>query len=178
MRIWVWRMTKYGVCITSAMRRLCVGQVVGPLGVVFLAASGAQAGAWEEFETRCLVPMENVEAPISSNLEFVPPPNPDSPSDVFVLTAEVYFYVSGVLGDQSVGCGMGADAGESTDKILVRGLKHMNALVDAKRYTPMNGENYDFGFQSTEWREPRLNVFFNTRNDTFAVSVEETDLES
>jgi len=49
-------MTDFGVFRACAKRVHGVYMILA----VVLAASGAQAGAWEEFERRCLVPMESV----------------------------------------------------------------------------------------------------------------------
>ena len=36
--------------------------------VLMMVAGAAHAGAWEEFERRCLVPMENVQEPVTEGL--------------------------------------------------------------------------------------------------------------
>jgi hypothetical protein len=65
----------YHVGITSVLRRyfLCAwfALCVAVLSVISTQAFG-QTGAWDEFESRCIVPFENFEAPVLTGLKDKP----------------------------------------------------------------------------------------------------------
>jgi hypothetical protein len=65
-------MDRYRVGNTSVLRRCAA---LGPF-LVCLLAGGAQAGAWEEFQARCLDPYENLEPAVFDDLTKIDVPEP------------------------------------------------------------------------------------------------------
>jgi len=166
-------MTKSGVCKGSVKCRQSVGQLVGSLGVVLLAATGAQAGAWEEFEARCLVPMENVAAFDFSEMDVVPT---EHELTVRWRSAEGIDLIV-PRDDQIKQCGVESkdlEAQVLSSKVksfLAEGLKSGRYELSTISWLPG-------AYLSTTWRETRMAIFFKSYGPYSEVSVSELNLES
>ncbi|RLJ51828.1 hypothetical protein BCF46_2053 [Litoreibacter meonggei] len=172
-------MTKFGVCITSAKRRLCVGQVAGPLWVVFLAASGAQAGAWEEFETRCLVPMENVALVQPDDLRHDKKFKNDGDTYSTYRIGDVKLAISDGRANQPKWCRVTL-RGEQARELMDAGFEWSARAQADERYNLIGEPVLGFVVRSTQWREPKIDVSLSMqmKGGQFTLRVEETDLES
>ena len=180
MRILGFRMTEPRVRKACDARGACI-----TLALV-LGAGAAQAGAWNEFETRCLLPIENVRAPDVSGLtakstisEEARAMMPDMEGVEYAIPGQPIIMV---VATQEVNCMIIQTASTGED-----GFAAAEAWVEANqangRYEnlaaiPMGDRNFNLG--STEWREPRLDLFGDARGDgtTPMFYVAETDLES
>lgn len=177
-------MTEIGVGYLSALRRLCVGHIVGPLGLVVMAASGAPASAWETFEARCLVPMENLERPKTEDL-----------FEVENDYSEVEGTRAFVNADRTFILWTGVSAGTGGDFCTLLDIHYSemdgsdvsfdawaNRQIKTGRYVDVSQQDphAPITFQSTEWREPRIEVGsgWYAASDGPSLSVRETDLES
>ncbi len=159
---------------------------VGPLVGLALAATGAQAGAWEEFQDRCLKPMENVLAPDVSDL---PEPGPVTLGDlVWMPDLEGRQYeladrgVVMIVTDDPVTCIVLQTAPTDADA-FDEAERWAQARREDQRYEDlaaieMGKRNFNMG--STNWREPRLDIFGEARDEgrTAVFYVMETDLEA
>jgi hypothetical protein len=178
-------MTKSDVGYLSALRRLYVGQLVGPLGVLLLAATGAHASAWEEFETRCLVPMENAKVLVTEGLVEMQDAAPE-PGTKFIgqeLPQGNYFVLVALDEGQTIGCGFAAtaDAEQSFENYWLAWKKQALA---SERYVVGEATGFlKLPFLESTFREPRMQVsFLKGKNDAgemqSMIIAGETDLES
>jgi hypothetical protein len=159
-------------------------------GLYVLNASVAQAGAWEEFETRCLTPMENVELfdleglSVRQDLmeiEFGSPPDTQG--------FEIFIYTYGqdefqdddfmLMVSQKTGYCMLGSAASNEKADLVAASTWANASLKAGRYVDQGPllENFVY-LESNLWREPRLWVTLQVDGSGVQFIVQETNLES
>ena len=148
MLIWVCRMTKAILAYVLAMLPAAV-----------------MAGAWDEFEARCLLPFENLFPVIVDGLD-----RQISISElaVFDLTVGEKLVIELVPQDGELACGVhGAD---QSDAQALR-----NRMTAGNRnYVPQGADVW----ASDEWIEPQLRVSVERDADDFILRVIETDLES
>jgi hypothetical protein len=159
---------------------------------VFLAVlalgTPAQAGAWEEFERRCLVPMENVEEPDVEGLKLTLKTDPKvDPS----LTLTFAHFDEDALAEDDFFMFLIRDARGATsecqiiikspdiDKLTSRIELWRRAVGVSYRLLSSTDELVEV-WHSTHWREPVLSVAFGQtiQIDGFALIARETDLES
>ena len=175
-------MTERGVHIAYTGRTL----PVVTLCVAGLAAGGAVAGAWEEFQSRCLTPMENVRAPVVSDL---PQPGPVTLGDLVwmpELEGRQYDLPGGgtvmIVTDEPLTC-IVLQTAPTAEDAFEAAERWAQARRDDRRYEDlaaieMGKRNFNMG--STDWREPRLDIFGEARDEgrTAVFYVMETDLEA
>lgn len=183
-------MTNSRVGYLSALRRLCVGHLVGSLGVVILAANGAHAEAWEEFEARCLVPMENFNAPISDNLgadgltKF-----PEKLVSRFSAKSGTLSIDTESISGDLLECSFAQHSDTSlrdSDGFVGDFTNWVGQALKSGRYVGQRSETVEptknnlIILQSNEWREPVLEVLLFQEGQTavWIASARETDLES
>lgn len=130
---------------------------------------------WEEFEARCLVPMENIEAPLTADLETETTAEQDGRmATTYVMDAtnsDTLFFVITEEGGKLV-CGMMNVAIGQTPNSTVQDLVASGryALVGRKE-----GEAYIF--RSETWREPVLEVELRSDGERVTWIVRDTELE-
>ncbi|MEP3348119.1 MAG: hypothetical protein ABJN34_17115 [Litoreibacter sp.] len=164
-------MTNSGIGYLSALRRLCVGHIVGPLGITVLTATGAHAGAWEEFETRCLMQFENQEPAIVDGLELI-----DTVDGVTRYLIEKNGDVVSYLGIESE-----PDDGLSACYIQENSTRSAEAFskwiaerVDLERYAATD----DNVWSSQLWIEPVIELHLQENGDALVIRIVETELET
>jgi len=152
-------------------------------GLYVLNASVAQAGAWEEFETRCLTPMENVQAIKMSGLSR----QPDLELIEFRGLSKFKGYTISAPDDRDfaimqvpnvVTCIFRDYAATEATRLAARNWA--DAMVESGRYERFDKDEADLVYLlSTDWREPKLEVILEVSNasDLHFISAE-TDLES
>ncbi|MEM9581482.1 MAG: hypothetical protein AAGA08_00045 [Pseudomonadota bacterium] len=127
-----------------------------------LAATGGQAGVWEEFERRCLVPLETVSPPITEGL---------------AVGAKID---GGRFWENRRG-GWSLAVGERdglTNCTLFVADAHADALAsgyrawaDVAQTSGRYAQEGPSAVQSTEWREPRIEVHFLPADGTVQAQV-------
>ncbi|GFE66332.1 hypothetical protein [Litoreibacter roseus] len=164
---------------------------VGLFCAMLLTTSGAVAGAWSEFEQRCLAPFEAVERPDLSGLTKGAATIFGQLGEGFAQTADanaVYTFPAAELelmviapsdraysGCMVVGRGAAADAADqrAADAWL-------QVQIEAERYDEVAGSVLGPAYHSTVWREPKLR-FVRLITDAPRVvvyGISETDYES
>ncbi len=183
MPIWACRMTDIGPKIQMCISCVFHMGFMRIWAVAVFAGSAAQAGAWEEFEARCLVPMENVEASDVSGLmsrgktsETVPFGRyySDADWDFIVLTSGDGSWCGVILGDPSE---------RNLANIAPLAEAWIQTGISSERYFELSTSDHRRHFQSTEWREPRIEVSVRVNmngieNGEAVLIAKETDLES
>jgi hypothetical protein len=169
-------MDRYRVGNPSVLRRCAA---LGPF-LACLLAGGAQAGAWEEFQARCLSPYENLAPAVFDDLEKVVPSEPR----VAVSRFGAYF----ALTDGAVLASDPAPLGTGVRLCAVHGMAHppgakaWAAKQLAQKLYELEEHNDDgsFALLSNLWIEPKLNVSvaFKQGGDYVVYQIVETDLES
>ena len=173
-------MTDFGVFGACAKR---VHGVYMILAVVFGASAG-QAGAWEEFERRCLVPMEAVTDPITEGLSpLVADQNGTQVAYGWTPNDGAYVFLANTSDDwQRTMCAL--------TKIQMDRFEDLEAKVGAWVETELSASRYvrhdvylnnsAITLLSTDWREPKVEVVFDVsgRARVPTMQVRETDLES
>ncbi|MEM9581483.1 MAG: hypothetical protein AAGA08_00050 [Pseudomonadota bacterium] len=180
--------------MTEVLRKLGVGvayetgrRFVGPLIGLALAATGAQAGAWEEFERRCLMPMMDFSAPDLTGLIVTTRSNAKVDPDL-----EVTF------GHYQEGDPRGLDGfimliSQNPDRVdecfLVVRSGDVDQLGESARVS-LIGSDFPYVRQADEdglkiwysdiWREPVLSVAFGDLSELggYVFLARETDLDS
>ncbi|WP_146188176.1 hypothetical protein [Ascidiaceihabitans donghaensis] len=146
----------YGMCIPAA----CTATMFG---------ATAQAGAWGEFEARCLMPFEKQ---ASADVDGLVLGLQDGTVAAFDGFDEPFISMS-----------TGEIAGTRFCAVIGRenSPDEAGAWVEASlksgRYVPMTMDNDDW-FASNEWIEPRIAVRIHRSNEITQYYVLETDLES
>ncbi|PTX57634.1 hypothetical protein C8N43_2305 [Litoreibacter ponti] len=155
-----------------------------------VSVCGAQAGAWDEFEARCLVPMENFEAPRTDGFEVS---RSYGTSELFLndlLRLSVSRDNGHITGCDGVGVETTFNANgplsNTRHKIIDNAIAHFDAqqALDRYRLIEVSQEPYqDILFErrvlhSHLWREPVLEVVLEVWPTHGSISVKETDLES
>jgi hypothetical protein len=159
-------------------------QRVVTLCVAVLAAGGAQAGAWEEFEQRCLVPMENVALGQPTDLR----PHRQFKNDGDTYTDYAFedgnhiLSVSDGRAGRAQWCSVGI-ADETTEpsaEIANKFLAWSSRADVSQRYAEVASKPGALVLRSLEWREPRMDVtmLLLPSGPGIFLSAEETDLES
>lgn len=155
-----------------------------------MVAGAAHAGAWEEFERRCLVPMENVEEPLVSDLEMLRESTIRGGKSIRLFFSKD-FVMSQWVDEKgtSVGCTVGNVPGAPAEQIYL----FSDAFDAWKRAKVSSGEyaNPEFGVErdglkynvvlhSNMTREPvlRVGLFGGGQDEILSAIVMETDLES
>jgi hypothetical protein len=169
---------RYNVGNTSVLRRCAA---LGPF-LVCLLAGGAQAGAWEEFQARCLDPYENLEPAVFDDLTKIDVPEPRIEVSRYgahfaLEDGAVLFSDPAPVSDGERLCGAyGSDREtELSDRWIEAQLAERNYEVTLETYAGRHTE-----LQSTLWIEPRLTVSILRDLDAGLVTYQilETDLES
>lgn len=152
------------------------------------AASGAQAGAWEEFETRCLVPMGQVQAPITEGLSVGTTKALEGIMSGRERVARTFVSADGhiamVVTDPSetefLTCGIVADGDAASDVDWAKSEDWLAVQISEGRYIKAGQSLLGPYFHSTEWREPKLRYSSLRGLDPDAVfySISETGFES
>ena len=153
-----------------------------------MAATGAYAGAWEEFETRCLVPMENVVAPIAEGFSVGTTKALDGFMEGRERDARTFVSPDGrtamVVIDPSetefLACGIVADGDAASDADWATSEDWLAAQISDGRFVKAGQSLLGPYFHSTEWREPRLRYssLRARKPDAVFYFISETDLES
>jgi len=175
MRIWAWRMTK------RVMHNLCTlhAQTMRMVCAVFLMAGVAQAGAWEEFETRCLGPMENVAlAHPADHKQHKSFKNDGGTYTTYRIDGATLAVSDGRM-DQAQWC-LVQVRGAEAPVFMDAGLAWSALAQKSGRYEKIEDRVMGFVLRSTEWREPKIDVSMTMamKGGQFTLRVLETDLES
>lgn len=146
---------------------------------LMLGATPVQAGAWEEFEARCLVPMENIE--LAQPTDLTADKNFKNDGDTYSTYAFEAFTlaISDGRAAQSQWCYVTIAASAGTE-LIARAQTWRGTHAGSDRYQVIEDTGSGFHMQSLEWREPRIDVTLSRGGDDDLVTlrVEETDLES
>lgn len=146
----------YGMCIPAA----CAATMFG---------ATAQAGAWVEFEARCLMPFEKQ---ASADVDGLVLGLQDGTVAAFRGFDEPFISMS--TGDIA-GTRFCAVIGRENSPDKAEGW--VEASLKSGRYVPMVIDNDDW-FASNEWIEPRIAVRIYRSNEITQYYVIETELES
>ena len=160
--------------------------MIRALAFLLVMTSAAQAGAWEEFQSRCLIPMENVRSADTSGLP--------EPSEVtlggLVWMSELegaQYQIPGeplalIVAADPQTC-IVVQTEPSDEDVFLEAEAWSQMQRDLKRYEDlaeiqMGKRNFNMG--STDWREPRLDIFGEARDlgKSAVFYVMETDLEA
>lgn len=174
MPIWGWPM------IRAVLGAILVSPCFGP------ALATAQGGVWEIFYQRCLVPMETIQAPDLSGLGE----GEKVGSAVLGLMPELQgrqFMLEGlsahlVVSQDGLTCMVIQTASQAAEGFGEAELwaDRMRAVNRYENLAEIEMGQRNFNMGSTEWREPRLNVFGQAggRRQMTVYYVMETDLEA
>lgn len=167
---------RYRVGNTSVLRRCAA---LGPF-LACLLAGGAQAGAWEEFQARCLDPYENLEPAVFDDLTRVGLVGPSV--EVSLHGAHFALEGGGFLASDP------APLGEGERLCAVDGSPQPSvaeawiAEQVAQKFYELKERSDDGSFVaiSNLWIEPKLNVSvrYVQEGDYVVYLIVETDLES
>jgi hypothetical protein len=151
------------------------------ISAMLFATSAAHAGAWEEFERRCLVPMEDVREPITEGFvenKYVPKSLCQSHVTCF---GEPNGLLVMVLSQKPNRCSI-ASLSLHKDSNFENADIWASTQIEAGRYEQdtelQNQSGRSFSIISDRWREPRMKIFGNGTTLSIVVTAEETDLES
>ncbi|WP_299304637.1 hypothetical protein [uncultured Litoreibacter sp.] len=179
-------MTKIGVHNAYTPCTRVVPTVCAAMMLAGLLTTGAHASAWDEFETRCLVPMENITPFVTEGLSEGTPTSlgdvawmPDMEGMQYAIPDQPLVMV---VASNSVTCMMiqteasGGDAFAPAEAWAEK--SRASGRYEDLAAIRMGVRNINMG--STEWREPRIDMFGDAREDgTLPIFyVMETDLES
>ncbi|WP_090212919.1 hypothetical protein [Litoreibacter janthinus] len=144
-----------------------------------LTTSAALAGAWEEFESLCLLPMENISLAQPTTLE---------PYQSFKNDGDTYttYKIDGAklaISDGRAGASKWCwiDVGPRAATRFSESSSSWSESAQADvRYELIDKRAPGFLLRSTSWREPKLDVTLSMRGkgSNLIMRVEETDLES
>ena len=183
MRILGCRMTEIGRFLR--VRKSCVQRVysVCTFLALLFAGSSVHAGAWEEFEARCLVPMENVEASDVSGLMSRGKTSATAPFGRYYSDADWDFIV--LTNGEGSWCGviLGDPSERNLANVAPLAEAWIQTGISSERYFELSTSDHRRHFQSTEWREPRIEVSVRVNmngieNGEAVLIAKETDLES
>lgn len=174
-------MTDFGVFGTCAKR---VHGMYMILAVVLGSSGAAQAGAWEEFERRCLMPMEDIAlaqpgdlTPLSTSKN-----DGDTYSDYGFEDGPHILSVSDGRSGHAHWCTVGVESEgvEPSAEIANKFLNWSSQLGFEDRYEEVVSQEGALVLRSTTWREPKMDVkmLMLPAGPGIFLSVEETDLES
>ena len=173
-------MTDWPVQKTCSLRvySVCTALAVG------LSTTAVQAGAWQEFQTRCLLPMENVLAPNMTGYDLRDDLKQieygDNPA-----VSHVTFYAS--RGDEALVFVSSDPAVCVYNSWKTDATGEVGYALDWLEEAKASGRYNEVGptipgiaiIESHLWREPRLTVWVQTDDGPHVqFVVEETDLES
>lgn len=131
--------------------RIWVLRMIKPALLALALAGSAEAGAWEEFEARCLVPMENV---VQANTDGLALGDTFDDGRFWENRREGWSLAFGEREGLSTCTLFVSDAHSDA---LATGFATWVADVTAlERYTAQG----EASVQSTTWREPRIEVHF------------------
>jgi len=173
-------MIDFGVFCACAKR---VYSVCTILAVVF-GASVAQAGAWEEFEQRCLVPMENIDLAQPNDLTPLRKfkNDGDTYSDYGFDDGNHILSVSDGRSGRAHWCtvGVAVERDEPSAEIANKFLAWSGQHGNLGRYEEVASKDGALVLRSTTWREPKIDVkmLLLPSGPGIFLSAEETDLES
>lgn len=169
-------MDRYRVGNTSVLRRCAA---LGPF-LVCLLAGGAQAGAWEEFQARCLDPYENLEPAVFDDLTKIDVPEPRI--EVSRYGAHFALEDGAVLASDPAPLGNGERLCAVHGVAKPSGAKAWMAEQLAQKFYELEerSDAGSFALLSNLWIEPKLNVSvqFEQSGDYVVYQIVETDLES
>ncbi len=168
----------------SAMTRLISALV---MSLAFLG-SAANAGAWEEFERRCLAPMEDFDRVDTSEMQFLGKRDGPTMLSAYLPPSQGFlFLVVTDDADSSLGCSvnLGENASaETQDEFAARFVEWSTAVTRDGSYEKtedtFGSDDPAISLQSNLTREPVLAVSLwrQFETNTWVASVQETDLES
>jgi hypothetical protein len=167
---------RYRVGNTSVLRRWAA---LGPFLVCLLAGS-VQAGAWEEFQARCLDPYENLEPAVFDDLKKVNLSDPRVP----VSRYGAHFALSdgAILASDPAPLQVGERLCAVHGLADPSGAKAWIADQLAREFYEIEERSADgsFALLSNLWIEPKLNVSvaFEQGGEYVIYQIVETDLES
>lgn len=171
------RQTAYGMCVAVAGTVLALGAT----------AFGAKAGAWQDFEMRCLTPMEDFAVPVTGDLTEIE----DSLGDgVHVSGFDTEFGLLSIERSSADAEALSCSIMQRDDVSLpeadgfVGDFTHWaGQVLEAGRYVGQGDpvdDNAAIVLRSSEWREPVLEVLLSktTTGNAWKAIVRETDLEA
>ncbi len=150
MPIWGWRMIR-----------------VLAIFMLTLMPMAAQAGAWEEFQARCLTPYESMFPPIFDGLQEVGS-DPDKPTYLLPGGGEMVINLVPETGFSA--CYIKDPSGQS-EQAFDQWIKQ---AVEAQRYEKV-GKNLWYSYQ---WIEPVVAVSKRHVGDAVILQILETDLDA
>ncbi|KAG1649655.1 High-affinity branched-chain amino acid transport ATP-binding protein LivG [Nymphon striatum] len=122
----------------------------------------AQAGAWEEFEARCLVPMENVSLRQPDSLEAYKNFKNDGDTYSTYKIGKAKLAISDGRGDAPQWCWIDVDHTEATG-FSKQALSWGGTAQTGNRYELIEDRVLGYLLRSTTWREPKLEVSLKMR---------------
>ena len=141
--------------------------MIRALAIFMLIPGAVQAGAWEEFQARCLTPYEAMFPPIFDGLEEVAA---DADSSTYLLPGGAKLVIDLVPDGGFSACYLRDPSGQSEQAFD----QWINEAVSTQSYVEM-GENLWYSYQ---WIEPVLAVSKRREGDAVILQILETDLES
>ncbi len=137
------------------------------LAILTLMPMAAQAGAWEEFQARCLTPYESMFPPIFDGLEEI---GADADSSTYLLPGGARMVINLVPDGGFSACYVNDPSGQSEQAFD----QWIDEAVTTRRYVQMDANIW----HSFEWIEPVLAVSKRHENGAVILQIMETDLES
>lgn len=182
MHIWGFRMTNSGVGKLSVFCKLFV-VLLG-----FSASTGSVlAGAWEEFEHRCVMPMETLAAPSLDGLTLSFGDKTDSLDLEFfkseALTPADFVMINRDLENDQLTCGIVINGSETVpDDLILALVAWSERMKEEGRYAVPDADESDprsyLHLRSTTWIEPKIELELYGFETAFFLVMRETDLES
>jgi hypothetical protein len=176
-------MTKIGV------HRAYTGRTLGvvTLCTAVLASGGAQAGAWEEFERRCLVPMAEFSEPDLTSLTVTKKIDPKVDPDIEITFG--HYPADDPMRLDAFYMLINFDQGSVDECYLIFRSGYDEQLTETARaglsenqrpFVRRTNEDQLEIWDSDLWREPVLSVAFGKVPSvgSYALLARETDLES
>lgn len=137
------------------------------LAILTLMPMAAQAGAWEEFQARCLMPYESMFPPIFDGLEEL---GSDVDRPTYLLPDGGRMVINLVPEGGFSACSVMDPSGKSEQAFD----RWITQAVDAGRYEK-TGENLWYSYQ---WIEPVVAVSKRHEGDAVILQILETDLDA
>lgn len=172
MPIWACLMTDFWTGILC-MRGVCqvYGKCIPGAVAATMIGATAQAGAWDEFEARCLVPFENHFPVIVDGLK--PKASKDAEPSFWINRNSgtvAHLTIELAPSDGELACRLQSDVTADADAFEI----WVTEAVSTFRYV----QTASGSWASNEWIEPQLAVSVQWDGDAVILRVLETDLES
>jgi len=142
-------------------------RMIRVLAIFMLMPMAAQAGAWEEFQARCLTPYESMFPPIYSGLEQV---EADENTNTYLLPGGARLVID-LLPDEGFSACYVLDPSGQSEQAFDQWISE---AVGTQRYEKMGTDLW----YSYQWIEPVLAVSKRHEGNAVILQILETDLDA